>query len=210
MGKLMDFFIRKTYEKAKKNVIENIYKNLKCDENLKCEDNFKLFYKDYKKIRHIKYLDKKHEAKEIYEKLINGDSEKLLQEKERMSVEVQSISFPYTSMIIGLIIGVLPNIVVGIINGILLPNIELMKGLYNVLIVIYLSTILFLYSYLILVFDKEAFITTICLNALEELEQEMLEDSKNESYEVLKEVAVTKIEDNNKINRARKIKDRLN
>jgi hypothetical protein len=49
----------------------------------------------------------------------------------------------------------------------------------------------------------------IRLIALQELEKEILENNKSESYEVLKEAVVKKTEDNNKINRGRRIKDKL-
>ncbi len=182
MGKLMEFVGGKAYQKAKKNILKNIYKNLKYDRN------FHRFYRCHKKMKGTKYRDKKQEFKKIYRELINGDSEKLLEEKERMSVNVQSISFPYSSMVTALAIGIIPNILIGMAN-VAFPDNKSMIAVKNILIVIYLFVVYISYGHLIIVFEKEAFICITCLNALEELEKEF--ENQERENEVIEEIATT-------------------
>lgn len=182
MGKIMEFVGRKAYQRAKKNILKNIYKNLKYDRN------FHRFYRCHKKMKGTKYRDKKQEFKKIYRELINGDSEKLLEEKERMSVNVQSISFPYSSMVTALAIGIIPNILIGMAN-VAFPDNKSMIAVKNILIVIYLFVVYISYGHLIIVFEKEAFICITCLNALEELEKEF--ENQERENEVIEEIATT-------------------
>lgn len=196
-------------KRAKKIILKGIHNNLRED-----NEKFKSFYKCNKNKCSIKYSQEKQEFKELYKEIIKDNYEKLLLEKERIDVKVKSISLPYDSMIIALILATLPSTLLELAKNTFIENNVLPKktcdSLTILLIVLYMLLVIMIFSYLIISMNKEARMYLTCAEALKELEKEMLGlDKLYSCVESSEEVVMEEQKKNIKNDRAKRIKERL-
>ncbi|GAA0768652.1 hypothetical protein GCM10008908_09260 [Clostridium subterminale] len=141
-------------------------------------------------------------CKEIYLKTLNNKSEIRI-EKERVKNNLESIKSPYFQMALGLTVSFISFIVTFYFGNLLKESeIFLFIGfcMFSIMLYIFfLKTIsIFLES------ERKVNAYNICINVLDELENEMIiSDKINNNSAILKEIAINDIEDDNKINRAK-------
>lgn len=146
-------------------------------------------------------------CKEIYLKTLS-DKYEIDTEKERVKNNLDSIKLPYFQMTLSLTVSFISFIVTFCFSYILKESelfLIIVFGIFSIILFIFFSktTDIFLES------KRKVNLYNICICVLDELENEMIISNKINNSDIVEEIKANDIEDNNKINRAKRIKEKL-